>query len=134
VDGLFEFLLAVAEFVLQVLFEFAGEALLDLILRMIGEIFETSRPANPLLASVGYALLGSMAGAVSLLLFPHPMVHPSRFHGISLLVSPIATGLLMSFVGSTLRRKGKKVVQIESFWYGFAFALGMAVVRYFFVV
>jgi hypothetical protein len=39
----------------------------------------------------------------------------------------------MSFIGSTLRRKGKKVVQIESFWYGFSFALGMAVVRYLYI-
>jgi hypothetical protein len=133
-DALFELLLVLAELLLEVLFEFAGEAILDLLLRAITESFETSHRSNPVFASVGYVFLGSMAGALSLLVFPHPIVHPSKIHGISLLVSPIVTGLLMSFIGSTLRRQGKKVVQIESFGYGFAFALGMAVIRYFFVV
>jgi hypothetical protein len=133
-DALFELLLVLAELLLEVLFEFAGEAILDLLLRAIAEVFETSDRSNPVVASVGYVFLGSMAGVLSLLVFPHPIVRPSKVHGISLLVSPIVTGLLMSFIGSTLRRQGKRVVQIESFGYGFAFALGMAVIRYFFVV
>jgi hypothetical protein len=39
----------------------------------------------------------------------------------------------MSLLGSILTRQGKKVVQIESFPYGFAFAFGMALIRYLFV-
>jgi hypothetical protein len=131
---LFELLLAFGELLLEVLFEFAGEALLDLALRAIAEVFETSRFTSPVLASVGYTLLGASAGGLSLFIFPHPLVHPSRLHGINLLVSPIVTGLVMSLIGSILRRQGKKVVQIESFGYGFAFAFGMALMRYFFVV
>ncbi len=38
----------------------------------------------------------------------------------------------MSLIGSTLRNRDKRVVQIESFGYGFAFAFGMALVRFFF--
>jgi hypothetical protein len=133
-EFLFELLLAFGELFLEVLFEFAGEALLDLALRAIAKFFETSRFASPVLASVGYTLLGGLTGALSLFIFPHPLVHPSRLHGISLLVSPILTGLVMSLIGSMLRRQGKKVVQIESFGYGFAFAFGMALVRYFFVI
>jgi len=86
------------------------------------------------LATVGYTLLGASAGGLSLFIFPHPLVHPSRLHGINLLVSPIVTGLVMSLIGSILSRQGKKVVQIESFGYGFAFAFGMALIRYFFVM
>jgi len=131
---LFELLLAFGELFLEVLFEFAGEALLDLALRAIAEVFETSRFTSPVLASVGYTLLGASAGGLSLFIFPHPLVHPSRLHGINLLVSPIVTGLVMSLIGSILSRQGKKVVQIESFGYGFAFAFGMALIRYFFVM
>jgi len=131
---LFELLLAFGELFLEVLFEFAGEALLDLALRAIAEVFETSRFTSPVLASVGYTLLGASAGGLSLFIFPHPLVHPSRLHGISLFVSPIVTGLVMSLIGSILSRQGKKVVQIESFGYGFAFAFGMALIRYFFVM
>jgi len=131
---LFELLLAFAELFLEVLLEFAGEALLDLALRAVAEVFESFRVAGPVIASVGYTLLGALAGRFSLLIFPHPLVHPSRLHGINLLVSPIVTGLVMSLIGSTLSRQGKKVTQIESFRYGFAFAFGMALIRYLFLV
>jgi hypothetical protein len=39
----------------------------------------------------------------------------------------------MVWVGSPQRRHDKKATQIESFTYGFAFALGMATVRFFVV-
>ncbi|MGB2897751.1 MAG: hypothetical protein WBB89_00705 [Candidatus Acidiferrum sp.] len=131
---LFELLLAFAELFLEVLLEFAGEALLDLALRVVAEVFESFRVAGPVIASVGYTLLGALAGGFSLVIFPHPLVHPSRLHGINLLVSPAVTGLVMSLIGSTLSRQGKKVTQIESFRYGFAFAFGMALIRYLFLV
>jgi hypothetical protein len=132
-DVIFELLLALAEIFLEALFELAGEALLDVALRAVGELFENVRLANPMLASLGYAVLGCLAGGFSLFVFPHPLVRPSRVHGISLLVSPVVTGVLMSLTGSALRRQGKKVVQIESFGNGFAFAFGMALIRFFFV-
>jgi hypothetical protein len=132
-DFLLELLLLFADLFLELLLQFAGEFVIDLILRAVAEGFETSGAPKPVRASLCYAFLGSVAGGLSVFIFPHPLVHPSRIHGISLIVSPIVTGLLMSFIGSTLRRKGKKVVQIESFWYGFSFALGMAVVRYLYI-
>ena len=130
---LFDLLLAVAEIFLEALFEFALGAVVDLALRALAEVFESLDHPNPVLASLGYAILGSLAGGVSLFVFPHPLVRPSRVHGISLLISPVVTGLLMSFIGSSLRRHGKKTVRIESFGYGFTFAFGMALIRFFFV-
>jgi hypothetical protein len=38
----------------------------------------------------------------------------------------------MWLVGFTLRKQNKKAMQIESFGYGFVFALGMALMRFFF--
>lgn len=133
-EFLFELLLALAEIFLEALFAVIWEAILDLAQRAIAEVFKPFGIASPQLAFVGYLLLGAIAGAWSFLIYPHHLVHPSRFHGISLLVSPIITGLVMSLIGSILRRQGKRVVQIESFSYGFAFAFGMALIRYFFVV
>ncbi len=37
-------------------------------------------------------------------------------------------------VGLVHRRKDQRAVRIESFWYGFTFALGMALVRFFFAM
>jgi len=132
-EFLFELLLVFGELFLEVLFELAGEGLLDLALRAIVKVFKMPRLTNPVLASVGYTLLGALAGGGSLIIFPHPLVRPSRVHGINLLVSPFITGSVMSLIGSTLSRHGKKATQIESFVYGFAFAFGMALIRYFFV-
>lgn len=113
-------------------FEFAAEFIGALIWRGFVAVFDTSEFKNPLVACVGYAFLGAVAGGLSLLFFPYPLVHPSRVHGLSVVISPILAGLGMSLVGSTLRRRNKKVMQIESFGYGFAFAFGMALVRFFF--
>jgi hypothetical protein len=48
-----------------------------------------------------------------------------------MLVSPVIAGLVMSLIGSVLRKRDKNVVRIESFTYGFVFAFGMAAVRFF---
>jgi hypothetical protein len=112
-EFLFELFLLFAELFLEIFLEVAATALFDLALRTIAKVFETLRFANPVAASMGYTLLGTLAGGLSVFIFPHPLVHPSRLHGINLLVSPIVTGLVMSLIGSTLSRRGKKVTQIE---------------------
>jgi hypothetical protein len=73
-----------------------------------------------------------LTGGLSLLIFPHPLIHPSRIHGISLLINPVIAGGVMSLIGFMLRKRDKRVVQIENFGYGFAFAFGMALLRFFF--
>jgi hypothetical protein len=58
------------------------------------------------------------------------LVQPSRFHGIN---RPLIAGLVMSQLGRAVRRQGLEAVEIESFGYGFTFALGMALIRFVFV-
>ena len=62
-------------------------------------------------------------------ILPNPLVHPSKSHGISLLISPVITGLVMGLTGRIVRRRGKTPVQIESFAYGFTFAFAFALIR-----
>lgn len=129
-----DFLLGLASGILDILveafFQVALEALVALVIRSIRNLFAESIIISPILAALGYLLLGLAAGVVTVLLFPHRLVPPSKIHGISLLLSPLITGLIMSQVGALLRRKGKKAVQIESFAYGFTFALGVALIRF----
>lgn len=132
-DFLFELLLILAELFLEIFLEVAATALFDLAVRAIDKVFDTLRSANPVVASIAYTIYGALAGGLSVFVFPHPLVHPSRFHGINLLVSPVVTGFVMSLFGSLLRRQGAKVTGIESFGYGFAFAFGMALIRFLFV-
>jgi hypothetical protein len=131
-----ELLVAVLEMLLEIFFEaafeFAAEFFGALILRGIPAVFDKSEFKSPLLACFGYVFLGGVAGGLSLLFFPHPLVHPSRIPGVSVIISPVLAGLGMSMVGSTLRKRNKKAMQIESFGYGFALAFGMALVRFIF--
>ena len=129
---MFAFLEMFLEIFFEAAFEFAAEFVGALIWRGVGVVFDTSEFKNPLLARIGYVLLGGVAGGLSLLFFPHPLVHPSPVRGLSVVISPVLAGLGMSLVGSTLRQRNRKAMQIESFGYGFAFAFGMALVRFFF--
>jgi len=122
----------IAGVILEAFFDFAVEFLGSLVLRSLAEVLDASEFGNPLLACAGYAFLGAMVGAFSLLPFPHPLVHRSRIPGVSLIVAPVLAGLGMSFVGRLRRERNQKTIPIESFACGFAFALGMALVRFFF--
>ena len=125
-DLLLELLGVIAEAILEI----AGESLLSLLARAIGSIFNYFFELNPIAISVGLAILGTGAGFLSVTAFPHPLVHPSRMHGLSILLSPFITGLVMSQAGRVLRKQGRKTVPIESFSYGYIFAVAMAVVRF----
>jgi len=74
--------------------------------------------------------LGTIVGFVSVPIHPYPIFHTGKVHGISLLVSPLLTGLVMAAIGWRLKRGNIRPVPLESFWGGFAFALGMAVIRF----
>jgi len=126
---------------LGLIFEILAEALMeiflgvaaDLLSRAIRRLFVVTHRAGRVLSSLIFAVAGYAAGFLSVAIFPHPLVHPSHFHGVSLLVSPVITGLAMALIGSMVRSRGRKSVPIESFGYGFVFALAMAMVRFFLV-
>ena len=115
-----------AEVIFQVFLEF----LVALVERSSRKASSEYRLVHPMLSGLGYLILGAVVGAASVVLVPHRLVPPSKFHGISLVISPLVTGLIMSQLGSMIRRVGKTSVRIESFAYGFAFALGLAIVRF----
>jgi hypothetical protein len=131
-----EFLLGL----LEIVFEVFGEFLLELIAEFIGDLvmrsvvafFEMDEFESPVLAAVMYLFLGACLGGLSLLIAPHPLFHRSRFQGISLLISPVLAGSAMSSVGSMLRSRNLKTIQLETFGCGFAFALGIALIRFIF--
>lgn len=124
-----EFLAALLEILAEVLTEVAFGVLVDFGVRATRRTLIGLRRANPLVTTVVLILLGLASGLLSVFLFPHPLVRPSKAHGVSLLISPLGAGLVMALVGRTVSRRGGRSVQIESFRYGFTFALAMAVVR-----
>jgi hypothetical protein len=122
----------ILEPLLEALFEFLAAAMADVFLRSLGELFEPPETQNSFLVTLGHAVFGLALGGLSLVFFPYRLVHPSKIHGASLIISPIIAGALLSWTGALLRNRGKKAMQIESFGYGFVFALAIALVRFFF--
>jgi hypothetical protein len=120
----------IAEILAEAFVEIVGEALVSLGVRAIGKLFRVRPDLGPVMATFGLALLGGAIGFLSTVAFPHPLVRPSRVHGVSVLLSAFITGLAMSQIGRIARRRGWKTTRIESFGYGFVFALAMALVRF----
>ncbi|MES2933809.1 MAG: hypothetical protein V4805_10020 [Pseudomonadota bacterium] len=120
-----EFLFEICcEFLLQA----AVEILAELGFHSLAETFH--RRPNPWLAAIGFALFGAAAGGLSLLLFPSHFVHNHTLRLVNLLVTPIAAGLMMMALGAWRARHGQDVLRIDRFFYGYLFALALAVVRF----
>lgn len=113
------------EFLLQVV----GEALIELGFHSLAERFR--RPPNPWLAAIGYALLGAIVGGISLLAFPNYLV-PGAWRVANLIATPIAVGCFMVIMGAWRARRGEPVLRIDRFAYGYLFALGVALIRFYF--
>ncbi len=121
-EVLFQFLF---EFLLQIVFE----GLVEVGLHGLADVFKSEKDRNPVLSFIGYLILGLITGAASLWVFPHSFIRSSRLHGISLIITPLLAGLLMSAIGNLRERKGKAIIRLDTFSFGFIFAFGMAVVR-----
>lgn len=78
----------------------------------------------------GYLVLGALVGAVTLAVYPHRFFHLSPVPGLSLVASPVITGLLMSWTGLMRRRQERERAEIERFSYGFFFAFGVVLIRF----
>jgi hypothetical protein len=114
----------------EVFLQVVAESVVALFDRWFQNLFTESKARSPIAAAIGYFFLGLVFGVLSILVAPHPLVRPSKIHGLSLLISPLITGLIMSQIGVWIRRRDIRTVRIESFAYGAIFALGVATVRF----
>jgi hypothetical protein len=114
------------EVVAQILFEVATglgwESLKDSVRR--------ERRSTPLLAGIGHVLMGLCGGVVSLLVFGSRVIPRPPIPGLSLVLSPIATGIAMHWIGEFWRERGRDRPALFSFRGGALFAFGMALVRF----
>ena len=129
-DFFLEMLAAILEILGEVFLEVCLEFLASLLVRVGRRAISTPPRQGRFFTGFLFAVFGASAGLLSVRIFPHPLVHPSRFHGMSLLISPIITGLVMFATGRLELRLGRKPTQIETFWIGFVFALALAIVRF----
>lgn len=127
------------EFIFEFLFSFFGELLLQLFVEVLADLgiralsgWADAAKRNPIAAFLGYAVMGAMAGGLSLLLFRDHMLKATWLRVVLLVIIPLLAGWLMSFIGARREAKGVTRTRLESFANGWAFALAMGLVRFFF--
>ena len=122
-----ELLLALFEFIAELVLQIVFEAVAELGLHTLRQPF---RRLNPWLAGFGYVILGAIAGAVSLWLFPALFIKKPWLRVLNLVATPLAAGALMAALGEWRRRRNEVLILLDRFSYGFLFAFSMALVRF----
>jgi hypothetical protein len=124
------------ELLLEALLQFFGELLLQVLMEIALELgFSRFRPVthlpmHPLFAICGFFAWGLLAGALSLWPFPHSFITNHSLRLINLACTPLCAGGIMTLLGKWKEGRGKPLVRLDRFGYAFAFAFGMALVRF----
>ncbi|WHO37218.1 hypothetical protein PMI04_011605 [Sphingobium sp. AP49] len=124
------------EFIFEIVLQFLGEILLQMVVELLVELGFHSladtakKPKNPVLSTIGFVLWGSMAGGLSLWIFPHSSISNPRLRALNLVIAPIVAGILMTLIGRFRDRRGQDLVSLDRFGYAFVFALSMSLVRF----
>lgn len=118
------------ELLIELVFEIGGEVVLDL--GVAG--FKTARGRqnhHPVVAALGYFVLGGLVGGASLLVWSGRVLRPGPVPGLSLVVGPLLSGAAMHLWGQFRRAQGHSPSNLATFLGGAAFALGCALARFF---
>ena len=129
------------EALIEIVLELFGEVLLQLFLQVLAEVGIHSwrglrdperhhPPANPVLATLGYLLFGTIVGGLSLLVMPDLFIVSTKLRMLNLLVTPFVSGLVMMALGAWRRRRDQPLVRMDKFAYGFTFAFAASAARY----
>lgn len=125
------------EFLLEALFQIVGEFLLQILFEAVAELgfhgFKETfkKSGNPVFSTIGFFVWGLIAGGISLLVFPHSFIRSRGLRLLNLIVTPLLVGEAMRQIGKLRERRGQSLVKLDRFFYAFAFALAMALIRYF---
>jgi hypothetical protein len=128
------------EWLVEILFEIFGELILQFIFELLAQaglrLFKKPdrKDVSPALLLMGYALFGAVAGALSLLLFPHYLLRAHTARIAYLFLAPALVGSGIAAIGAWRAKRGQEGVGIDRFIFGYAFAFTFALVRFFFAV
>jgi hypothetical protein len=125
---------------IEILFELLAQLVLEILVQGIFElggrgivaIFRRDSMTNPWLAICGYLLMGAVAGAISVWIFPMHLLASPVTQILNLAATPIALGLIFEVMGRWRSNHEKPRYAVDRFSYGFTFALTMGLIRYFF--
>jgi hypothetical protein len=114
--------------VLELLVEVFGELIFGLGWESVVSSFRRRSRADPVLARVGYVLIGGVLGALSAFVLPRRLARDPLLSVVGVLLNPLLFGLLSDYYGHLRRRKERMTTNLATFWGGalFAFSLGAA--------
>jgi hypothetical protein len=121
------------ELLLELCLELFGEAILQILMEAgLATVQEAAgrENRNPVLATIGYGLLGAILGGLSLWPLPTRLLAAAPVSGISLVVSPVVMGIVMQLWGGLRRAQGHRTTNLATWYGGAAFAFGLALVRF----
>jgi len=130
VEILFEILVAVAQLLGELLLQLLAEVLAEFGVEAIREAVRPSKPERPLVAAIGYVLLGALFAFLSLWPLPHSFAHHTWLRIANLVISPSVAGLVLVALGRRRVRRGRGGLDLHRFCYGFLFALTFGLVRF----
>ncbi len=122
-DFIINVLLPIGEFLVVV----SAELFVDITMHLCAR--QTRKP-KPIYAGTGYCLLGIILGILSLFVFPEQLIKSNVLLIANLLCTPLLVGTVMMITGRYRAKRGKYIIGLETFAYGFLFAFSMSLVRY----
>jgi len=90
---------AMLELVVEVVLEFISQLLIEIGFEWIAECFHRRATLSTVLAFIAIPLFGGFIGLILSNTFPQRIVPGPTVPGISLLLSPLATGMVMKLFG-----------------------------------
>lgn len=128
------------EFIFEPLIQFLGELVLQLFLRVVvrlligglinGLFNALPMKVRPIVSMLGWALLGGLAGHLSLLFLPASLIAYPLLRQINLVVTPTLVGLVMLLAGRRQTKFGRTVLILDQFAYANTFTFFAVLVRF----
>ena len=125
-----ELLIALVQFICEMLLQIAGDVLAELGWNALGEVFRPSQPPQRGLVLLGYSIIGATLGALSLFVFPKHFAASMPLRLATLAFAPIASALAVAPMLPLLRRSTTPGNIWPGFWNAYAFSLTFALIRF----
>ena len=129
--GIAEFLCEfLAELFVEILSQLLAQFLFSSIWHFVRKLGTGAREMRFGSLIVLSSIFGLLSGWISIHLLPVPLFAPGKLHGISLILSPLATGTILASISYRMKRRDQNPVPSLSFWSGACFAFSMTLVRF----
>lgn len=89
------------------------------------------KKSNPYIVFIGYAILGAIAGFLSLYLFKDFVIKDHSLRIANIFISPVLAGLIMAILGKRREKRGVELIYLDRFSFGFIFAFTLGLIGFF---